>query len=264
VNDENVPEDNRMWTAFKKMPILVRIFIVVVTLVVLVRIGTLGRGNHHSQYHPYSSANDENTSYTGGSSDEGRANNEGQADDRDQTGNRESNDSGAAQQLAQYESQQQQLMSRVYACEQQMQQASNAMARAAMNGQMAPPAQCQQYMPQWTAQEAFLETQIYRLKSGDYSSSLSTVTGIPIGQQQPSASRPARSSDGTEAVENWDRQAIRGNSLYDDESGQTHELQTQSYYFRDRSSGRVIASDSPNPPNDGHDYEQLTYRQPQY
>jgi hypothetical protein len=80
---------------------------------------------------------------------------------------------------------------------------------------------------------------------------------------QASASAPPSSSDddGTEAVENATRQGIRGTSLYTDETGETHELPTRNYYFRDRSTGQMIGSDQPYAPNNGRDYEKLTPQQ---
>jgi hypothetical protein len=136
---------------------------------------------------------------------------------------------------------------------------------AAANGMMVnnrPP--CEQYMPQWTAQEAYLETEIYRLQTGDTRTSLRDITGIQAGSRASSPSAygsPRR--DGTDAVDNWDRQAIRGNSLYTDENGRQQELPTRNYHFRDRASGQIIGSDQPYAPNDGRDYEQLQNSSPQ-
>jgi hypothetical protein len=174
--------------------------------------------------------------------------------------------SGAVDQsaaLAQFQSQQAQLMAQVNQCEAQMTEATNRMRQAAIQGGFdnARP-QCEQNMPQWIAQESYLETEIYRIQTGDHSSSVCQVTGVQGQACNPSAGTSsgsrASSDDGTGAVENWDRQAIRGNSLYTDEEGEQHELPTQPYYFRDRSSGQYIGSASPNPPNDGRDYEVLT------
>jgi len=166
--------------------------------------------------------------------------------------------------LARFQSQQAQLMAQVNQCEAQMTEATNRMRDAAIQGQFynGRP-QCEQNMPQWIAQESYLETEIYRIRSGDHNSSLCEVTGVQGQACNPSAGSSsggarAASDDGTGAVENWDRQAIRDNSIYTDEDGEQHELPTQPYYFRDRSSGQYIGSSSPNPPNDGRDYEVLT------
>jgi hypothetical protein len=171
-----------------------------------------------------------------------------------------SSDQSAA--LAQFQGQQAQLMAKVNQCEAQMNEATNRMRQAVLQGGFynARP-QCEQYMPQWIAQESYLETEIYRIQTGDHSSSVCQVTGIQgeACNTGTGASRGgAGSDDGTGAVENWDRQAMRGNSIYTDEDGEQHELPTQPYYFRDRSSGQYIGSTSPNPPNDGRDYEALT------
>ena len=165
----------------------------------------------------------------------------------------------AAQQLAQFKQQQAQLMRQVQQCEAEMTQATNAMAAAAMQGGMVNNRpQCEQYMPQWVAQEAYLETEIYRLQTGDRHSSLREITGIPPDRGSSAGSgRAGARDDGTGSVEDWDRGAIRGTSIYTDAEGGQHELPTRPYYFRDRATGAFVGSDQPYAPNDGHDYEQL-------
>jgi hypothetical protein len=171
----------------------------------------------------------------------------------------------AQQYLARFKSQQTQLQARAKDCMAQMQQATNQMAIAAMNGQMmsARPA-CEQYMPQWTAQEAYLETVIYQLQTGDVHSTMHQITGVQVRQSNaPSYDRPSGDANdgGIGAVENYDRQAVRGTSLYDEEDGTEHELPTEPYYFRNRVSGQIVSSNLPDAPNDGHDYEALTPQQ---
>ena len=61
-----------------------------------------------------------------------------------------------------------------------------------------------------------------------------------------------------QAVKTFDRRAAHGMSIYREENGTQHELPTQPYYFRDRSSGRIVSSNIPDPPNDGRDYDPLT------
>ncbi len=223
-----------MWTALKAMPVVPKIFIA------LLLAGGL-----------YSAAHSHRGGYAGSSSI---------SDAGYRTGSGASDQSAA---LAQFQSQQAQLMTQVNQCEAQMTEATNRMRDAAIQGRFynARP-QCEQSMPQWIAQESYLETEIYRIQSGDHSSSLCQVTGVQGQACNPSAGSSsggrAASDDGTGAVENWDRQAMRGNSIYTDEDGEQHELPTQPYYFRDRSSGQYIGSTSPNPPNDGRDYEALT------
>jgi hypothetical protein len=134
-----------------------------------------------------------------------------------------------------------------------------------MNGgtSMMSELPCQQQMQQIAAQVAFVETEIYRLKSGDWRSTLFQIQGIP----QPGSSngtapsydrRSTAGDDGTNAVDNWDRGAIRGTSLYRDENGETRELPTARYYYRNLETGQYVASESPNPPNDGQGYERMT------
>jgi hypothetical protein len=53
------------------------------------------------------------------------------------------------------------------------------------------------------------------------------------------------------------RRVFQGTSIYDEEDGTQHELPTQLYYFRDRSDGRIVSSNIPDPPNDGRDYDPL-------
>lgn len=169
-----------------------------------------------------------------------------------------------AQLLAQFKAQHAQIMASANNCIVQMQQAMNQTAAAAVNGAMysGQPA-CQQNMAQWTAQAAYLETEIYKLEGGDPHASVREVSGIPESSSTPSHSSAygSSSSDGTEAVERATREGIRGHSLYNDEDGREYELDTRPYYFRDRASGRLVGSDQPYAPNDGRDYEQLTPRE---
>ncbi len=165
----------------------------------------------------------------------------------------------AQQYLAKYQARQAQVQAQAQACTVQMQQMTNQYAIAAMNGQMPMgQAPCQQYMPQLIAEEAFLEGQIYRLQSGDYHSSLTQITGVQVGGTSAGSYYHPENDGGLSAVERYDRQAIRGTSIYADEDGEQHELQTQPYYYRNRSTGDIIHSNQPNPPNDGRDYERFT------
>jgi hypothetical protein len=250
-----------MWKTIHSMPVLAKVFIVVLILASVV---TLARLNHHHA-RVYRSADFRQAGERGGdeSSDSTarRASGASVRESTRETAREASDESG--RQLAAFKAQQTQLMARVYQCEREMTQATNEMGAAAMRGQMVNNRpQCEQYMPQWTAQEAYLETEIYRIQTGDRTSSLRTITGIP--GDSDSSSRPSRGSDdGTGAVEDWDRGAIRGTSIYTDGDGGRHELPTRSYYFRDRASGQIIGSDQSSAPNDGRDYEQLQNAGPQ-
>jgi len=232
-----------MGARFKAIPLFAKLFVAFLMLATIYQFSGTNRRTGSPSMTP--------TRFDRQGNDLGRQENAEEGD--------EANTSQANQALAQFKAQQQQLMSRVYQCESEMNQATQQMAQAAINGQMTNNRpQCEQYMPQWTAQEAYLETEIYRIQTGDHRSSVREITGIT----GPTPDRPGTTSnDGTNAVDNWDRQAIRGNSLYVDESGQQHELPTRNAYFRDRASGQIIGSDSSNPPNDGHDYEVLTGQQ---
>ena len=220
-----------MWASLKTLPLMAKLGIACMLVVGLYGIGLIG-SPAYSRPGEYSAA-----SFHEGSAGEGsRGNDQSRA-------------------LAQFKAQQQQLMAQVYQCEAQMNQATQQMQQAAINGMMVNNRpQCEQYMPQWISQEAYLETEIYRIQTGDHTSTVRQITGIT----GPTNSTPSAGGSDTDPVDNYDRQAIRGNSLYTDESGQVHELPTRPYYFRDRSSGQIIGSDSPNPPNDGRDYEQFT------
>jgi hypothetical protein len=185
----------------------------------------------------------------------------------DRTAGRSSRQSDASSQIAQFQAQHDQIAAQAQQCMVQINQAMQGVAIAAANGQMInnmPP--CNQNMQMWTAQMAYLETEIYRIQTGDHSSTVGQITGTGSygSQSSPNGSYSGRSStdDGTAAVERSTREGIRGNSMYTDEDGEQHELATQPYYFRDRSTGQYIGSTSPNPPNDGRDYEVLTYSEP--
>lgn len=238
-----------MWSTIKAMPVLPKILIGCLLLVLIAK-AAQGRRTPHPIYDgptpvPERSGWESNQ----GRSDEGRGNGRGIA----QTDQR-------AQMLAQFRTQQEQLQVQVRQCMADMQQAANQMAMNAMNGQMpGAGAPCEQAMPQWTAQEAYLETEIYRLQTGDNKTDMWGVTGVQRPQYgpsyTPSESRGSSGDSGEQAVNRWDRQYIRGNSLYTDETGEEHELPTYKYYFRDRVSGQMIGSDSSDVPNNGRDYE---------
>jgi hypothetical protein len=73
-----------------------------------------------------------------------------------------------------------QVLAQVNACIAQYNDAASRSALGAMNGIVVPPPPCLDYMPQWTAQAAWLETQIYRGQTGDHQTPLSCIVGIPI------------------------------------------------------------------------------------
>ncbi len=233
-----------MWSKFKALPVLPKVLIIVLVLGLLYKA---------SSSHPrYSSGN---LSYA--ADDSGATAREASTDTRGSSANQQA--------LSQFRAEQVQLQARAAQCEREMTDATNRQAMAAMNGQFynnRPP--CEAQMPAYIARESYLETEIYRLQTGDRFSSMTEITGVQVGSRGDTPSYRTNSNDGTRAVEDWDRAAVRGTSLYNDEDGEQHELPTRDYYFRDRSSGQIISSSQPNPPNDGRDYEHFQpVRRPQ-
>jgi hypothetical protein len=167
--------------------------------------------------------------------------------------------------LEQLEAQDQEYLQAFQSCQAEVTRKQNQTAAALMNGgtPMMGELPCEEQMRRLAAQVALVETEIYRLKSGDWRSTLREIQGIPgpgsSGGSASSYDRPSgASSDGTEPVDNWDRGAIRGTSLYRDENGEEKELPTAPYYYHDRETGQYVPSESPYPPNNGHNYERMT------
>jgi hypothetical protein len=169
---------------------------------------------------------------------------------------------GSRQELAGYESQLSQLITRVNQCQAQVNAVMAERAAAVANGMMpgSGPA-CEQSMPQWTVQWALLSTYIARLKTGNTHLTVCEANpGLRGCESLEASSRSSSSSssdDGTEVVERSTRQGIRGTTLYTVEGGEQHDLPTRDYYYRDRNTGQFVGSDSPNPPDNVHDYEPL-------
>lgn len=243
-----------MWSTLKAIPLLPKV--ILGSLLLLLVLGLSHRNRYQStsyDYEPTPRATERPTSY------------------RSQSVPRETREQGnseaeqTSQALAQFQSQEAQLRAQAQDCMARSNQAAAETRIAMMNGQMInnQPA-CTQYMPQWTAQEAYLETEIYRLQSGDRSSSMRDIVGIPAPRQDasngPSYYRPSSPSNdgGIGAVERWDREVNRGTSLYNEPDGTQHELPTQSNYYRNPNSGEIIYSNQPNPPNDGRYWDRLT------
>ncbi len=246
-----------MWTKWKALPGLAKIVILILILVgcyQAARNEARGNGPHYP---------DRETGTVPDGDEEGKLRSASNGEEARGMGGRPvaaGKDGGQA--LAQFQSEQAQLMNRVRQCQAEMTQATQQMAQAAMQGMLVNNRPgCEQAMPQWIAQEAYLETEIYRLQSGDMHSSVREITGIQA-PSYPGGGREAeggsRRGDSTDAVEEWDRGAIRGTSMYADEAGERHELATENYYYRDRTSGRIVGSDRGDPPNDGGDYERFT------
>lgn len=238
-----------MWSTIKAMPVLPKVLI---GCLLLMLVAKAAQGHHRPSPAYDSPVSADRAGHwpaaDSGENEQARATN-AQTDQR-------------AQMLAQFQAQQAQLQVQVKQCTADMQQASNQMAMNAMNGQMpGAGAPCEQAMPQWTAQEAYLETEIYRLQTGDNKTDVWGVTGVQRPQYgssyAPSGSGGSSGDAAEQSVNRWDRQSIRGNSLYTDETGEQRELPTYKYYFRDRASGELIGSDQPYAPNNGRDYERM-------
>ncbi|HXN46746.1 MAG TPA: hypothetical protein VN893_08900 [Bryobacteraceae bacterium] len=165
--------------------------------------------------------------------------------------------------LARYQAQYNQVSAQANQCVQELQAYQAQMAAGAMNGAMPGPGPaCQQNLPQITVQLALLQTYITRLQTGNPRITVCEANAGLQGCQGLEASSHSSSSysapdDGTETVERSTRQGIRGTTLYTDANGEQHELPTRDYYYRDRNTGQFVGSDSPNPPDNGRDYEPL-------
>jgi hypothetical protein len=171
-------------------------------------------------------------------------------------------DDQSSQLLAQFEAQRDELAPKVKACMDEQTRAQADMAIAAANGVMPTEPPCTQYMLQWAQQLNVAETEIHRLKTGDWHSSFNQLNGVSPssgGGGAPSFYRPSTpNDDGTNAVDRWDRGAIRGTTMYKDENGEEKELPTANYYYHDLETGQYVPSESSTPPNDGHDYQPMT------
>jgi hypothetical protein len=167
---------------------------------------------------------------------------------------------GAGSQLAQYQAQYSQVLARINQCEAQN-NAYAAQQLAAGANPITPPA-CNQYVPQWIAQGALLNTYITRLQTGNTRLTVCEanpgLTGCgSLEAAARSSSSHSASGDTSDDVENWSRQAILGHSHYTDETGHTHDLPTRDYYYRNRVSDQMVGSDSPTAPDYNHDWEQV-------
>jgi hypothetical protein len=216
-----------MWKTIPKTPLLVKI------LIGLVLVVTVGRKFSSNEHH----SNPSTASVTGiANGGEIRT-----ASARRSTDNR-------GRLLAQYQAQENQLQLRMSQCYAQMQQL------IATGG--APP--CEQSMGMWTAELAVAQTNVYRIQTGNYQATVEQVTGVQV---TPSSSGGlVRSSDvsgSDNGVGDWDRAELHGTSLYTDANGEEHELATANYYYRNKATGDMVASETENPPDYQHDWEEM-------
>jgi len=212
-----------------KFPLIAKIL---VGLVLLVGIGAiLSRHERHSSYTPsYSSS-------TGTASG---------GEIRTSTPRRSSGDN-KARLLAQYQAQYAQLNSQMTQCYQQMQ------ATIATGG--APL--CEQSMPMWTAQLAVAQTNVYRIQTGNYQATVEQVTGVQVTPSSSGGLVRASDVDSDNGVGDWDRAELHGTSLYTDENGEQHELATANYYYRNKATGDMVATETETPPDYQHDWEEM-------
>ena len=224
-----------MWSKLKAIPVVPKLVIGFMLLLVIC-------GLSHSGAKPQTGPDFEQATYTG---PEAHRSSPVRGNDRLQQ---------TQSMLAQFQTQYAQLAQRATAC----MQASNMAA-----AQMSMQPSCVQSMPQWAAQSAYLETEIYRLQTGDTQTPMRNIVGIPESggsSGSPSYYRPSTPDNdgGIGAVERYSRESIRGMRLYDEPDGTEHELANEPYYFRNTNSGQIVSSQLGYAPNDGAPYEQLT------
>lgn len=225
-----------MWGKIKALPLRVKI----IALVVFIALG----GIYKNFINPPSSSSRSRSSYISDASaaaasipapsDESRSTNSSQTD--------------SSQVLAKLQTQWNLLQNQNAQCAVQIQQ---------MNpwNYSAPPCEAQM---QWnTAQMAKLEAEIYRLKTG---ADVQPVDFVLMGSSSSSGTGAASSDDGSNAVNRYSREAILGQSKYTDSDGHEYQLANEPYYYKDRASGRVVPSNLSQPPDNQHDWEQLTYQ----
>jgi hypothetical protein len=180
-------------------------------------------------------------------------------------------DTSQAEQLAALRAQYAELNARLAQCQQQVNAVNAEMQRVAVQGYGTfpdPPA-CQPEMWAWTSQLAVVQTQIRRIETGDASMDVYDGTGIArpseatTSSYNPSAGEPNGEADGvSRATDDYERAVARGTEIYTDEEGDQYELSYQGYHFKDRNSGEIVTTATPDPPNDGHDYEPLRPARP--
>ena len=159
---------------------------------------------------------------------------------------RHSSSSNRSRLLAQYQGQENQIQAQMTQCYAQMQQL------IATGG--APP--CEQSMGLWNVELAVAQTNVYRIQTGNYQATIEQVTGMQV---TPSASSGlVKSSDASDnGVGDWTRAELHGTSLYADENGEQHELATANYYYRNKTTGDMVASETETPPDYQHDWQEM-------
>jgi hypothetical protein len=234
---------SRLWSIFNSMPILGKAIVVCLALGIVY--GATHDSDSGGNQHPRESfvATNPRPNRLPGS------------------GPRQVNESNTvSHELAQLQAQHSQIVAQATRCEAEMTRSMGYVAQGAMNGQMInaqPP--CQQYMNQWIAQTALLETEIYQLQTGSKGTVCEITAVCPTSSTTPNYANTSNSNQALEAVERTSREGTRGNCFYTDTYGEKHELPCQNYYYQDRSSGQFISADRPEVPNDGRDYDPMQY-----
>jgi hypothetical protein len=171
---------------------------------------------------------------------------------------------GSSSQIIELEQQHAALVQQANECKAAMDQNSMRWAQGAMNGEMPTGAPaCQEQMPQIIAQMAAIESQLNRYQGGGnqaagggYAQGGSQPNYYhPTDPNAPSYNNPDQSLD---AVDRWNRNVIRGNSMYTDQDGQQHELETQPNYHQNVETGQYVATPTPAAPDNHSDYTPLT------
>ena len=246
-----------MWSTLKAIPVLPKIILGSLLLLVVF-------GLSHRRHYNATSYNFEPSTSTVSAAERPSAYRSQSA--RSSAAYEQSSEADATQsQLAQFQAEHADLSAKAQQCMAASDQARNQMNMAMMQGQgmINNQPSCLQNMPQWFQRITFLEAAIYQLQTGDRTTSVRGIVGIPEAQSggsEASYYRPSSPSNdgGIGAVERWDREANRETSLYNEPDGTEHELPTAPYYYRNPNSGQILPSNSPNPPNDGRYWDPMT------
>ena len=227
-----------MWARIKALPLRVKI----IAVVVLVGLGGIYKNVFDRPSHSggsYSSYQEPNAS----SPD---APEPSAPPSSSPTASTQSTSEDASEVLAKLQSQYDLLSSQNAQCAAQIQQ---------MNpGNFAPPA-CEAQMQWNTAQIAKLEAEIYRLKTG---ANVQPIDFALMGSSAPSSGRGA--ATGNDPIPRYSREGILGQSKYTDSEGNEYQRPNRPFYYKDRASGRIVGTDISEPPDNEHDWEQLTYQ----
>jgi hypothetical protein len=150
------------------------------------------------------------------------------------------------------------LQAQVEPCMAQISAALDQQALGAIEGQMidTQPA-CAAMMPEWTAQAAVLEKEIYQAQTGAGVSATDFVLAPEAAPGAAPETAPAAHDDGLAAVERYDLQAVRGHGIYTGDDGTAYELPLAPSYYQDRSSGDIVPTELAQPPDGVHDWQPL-------